>query len=60
LLTKCDPALHLPWGWGGHGLLADLGNNAAASYLAKNARRTKQRKSIQNRILGGILNEIIS
>jgi hypothetical protein len=32
----------------------------AASYLAKNARRTKQRKSIQNRTLEGVLNELIS
>lgn len=32
----------------------------AAVYLAKNARRTKQRKSIQNRTLEGISNEVFS
>lgn len=32
----------------------------AAAYLAKNARRTKQRKSIQNRTLDGVLIEVFS
>jgi IS4 transposase len=32
----------------------------AATYLAKNARRTKQRKPIQNRTLEGIMNDLIS
>ena len=32
----------------------------AAVYLAKNARRTKQRKSIQNRTLEGVSNEVFS
>ncbi len=32
----------------------------AADYLAKNARRTKQRKSIQNRTLEGILIDVFS